>query len=96
VMIESMATGTPVIAINLGAVREVIADRKTGFICENYEQMAAMIPPGLQLSRLACRQHIENKFTVDQMVNAYEAVYKQIIKSQINLNSHLDKAQVRL
>lgn len=44
VMTESMATGTPVIAMNLGSVPEVIAPGKTGFVCNSYAEMAAMIP----------------------------------------------------
>ncbi|MDB9338080.1 MULTISPECIES: glycosyltransferase family 4 protein [Cyanophyceae] len=96
VMIESMATGTPVIAMNLGSVQEVIVHGETGFICQNYAEMATMIPAALALNRQACRKHIENKFSVNHMVNNYEAVYQQIIKSRIHLNSYLDAARVRL
>ncbi|AHJ27196.1 glycosyltransferase family 4 protein [Nodularia spumigena CS-584] len=88
VMIESMATGTPVIAMNLGSVQEVIVHGETGFICQNYAEMATMIPAALALNRQACRKHIENKFSVNHMVNDYEAVYQQIIKSRIHLNSY--------
>ncbi|WP_339460658.1 glycosyltransferase family 4 protein [Nodularia spumigena] len=88
VMIESMATGTPVIAMNLGSVQEVIVHGETGFICQNYAEMASMIPAALALNRQACRKHIENKFSVNHMVNDYEAVYQQIIKSRIHLNSY--------
>ncbi|MDB9374414.1 glycosyltransferase family 4 protein [Nodularia sphaerocarpa] len=90
VMIESMATGTPVIAMNLGSVGEVIVQGETGFICQNYEEMARMIPAALALNRQACRKHIENKFSVNQMVNDYEAVYQEIIKNRIHLNTYLD------
>ena len=88
VMIESMATGTPVISMNLGSVQEVIVHGETGFICQNYAEMATMIPAALALNRQACRKHIENKFSVNHMVNDYEAVYQQIIKSRIHLNSY--------
>lgn len=43
VMIESMATGTLVIAMGLGAVPEVIAHGKTGFVCHSLEQMIEVI-----------------------------------------------------
>jgi glycosyltransferase involved in cell wall biosynthesis len=95
VMIESMATGTPVIAINLGSVPEVIVHGETGFICQNYEEMARMIPAALKLNRQACRKHIETKFSVNQMVSSYEAVYKEIIKSRIHFNGYLDAAKVQ-
>ena len=95
VMIESMATGTPVIAINLGSVSEVIVQGETGFCCQNYEEMATMIPAALALNRQACRQHIENNFSVNQMVNEYEAVYKQIINNRIHVNGYFDAAKAR-
>jgi glycosyltransferase involved in cell wall biosynthesis len=95
-MTESMATGTPVIAMNLGSVPEVIIPGKTGFICQNYEEMAAMIPAALELNRHTCREHVENKFSVTQMVDNYETVYKQIIKNRINLNGYIHAARVRL
>lgn len=53
VMIESMATGTPAIGMNMGSVPEVIAHGETGFVCNSYEEMAAVIPQALQLKRNA-------------------------------------------
>ena len=82
VMIESMATGTPVIGINLGSVPEVIAHGKTGFVCQSYEELATMIPAALELNRQACREYVENTFSITQMVNGYEAAYHQIIKER--------------
>ncbi len=95
VMIESMATGTPVIAMNLGSVSEVIAHGKTGFICQNYTQMAAMIPLALELNRQTCRKYVEDNFSVSQMVNGYEAVYGQIIKDRIESNGRIHAGNIR-
>ena len=96
VMIESMATGTPVIAIDLGSVPEVINHGVTGFVCQNIEQMADMIPKALELNRQVCREYVENKFTVTQMVNGYEAVYEKIIQQRIESNGHIHAAKIRL
>ncbi len=79
-MIESMATGTPVIAMSLGSVPEVIAHGVSGFVCQSYDEMAAMIPAALELNRQTCREHVENKFNMSQMVDQYEAVYRKIIQ----------------
>ncbi len=86
VMIESMVTGTPVIGMNLGSVPEVIAHGKTGFVCQSYEEMVERIPDALKLNRRACREHVEKRFSVTHMVDAYEAAYRQIIESRKNLN----------
>jgi len=95
VMIESMATGTPVIGMNFGSVPEVIDQGKTGFICQNYEEMIQMIPATLELDRRDCRESVENKFSVSQMVDGYEAVYQQIIKDRVNLNGYKHTAKIR-
>ncbi|BAZ41291.1 group 1 glycosyl transferase [Calothrix sp. NIES-4101] len=94
VMIESMAAGTPVIAIGMGSVPEVIAHGETGFVCQNYEEMTAMIPQALELNRYQCRKHVEDNFSVAQMVNGYEQVYQQIIQQRISQNGHLHAAKI--
>jgi len=89
VMIESMASGTPVIGMNMGSVPEVIAHGETGFICQSYEEMAQMVPKALELSRHKCREHVANKFSVKQMVDGYEAVYEKIIGVRQQRNWYL-------
>ncbi|WP_341525000.1 glycosyltransferase family 4 protein [Nostoc sp. UHCC 0302] len=95
VMIESMATGTPVIAMNQGSVPEVIAHGISGFVCQSYEEMAAMIPLALSLNRQTCRKYVENKFSVSQMVDGYESVYRQIIKDRIESNGRIYAAKIQ-
>ncbi len=94
VMIESMVCGTPVIGINMGSVGEVIAHGKSGFVCDSYDEMAEMIPDALKLDRLACRQHVENTFTVSQMVDGYEAVYQKLIQERVSANGRLHAAKI--
>jgi glycosyltransferase involved in cell wall biosynthesis len=79
VMAESMVVGTPVIAMNMGSVSEVIANGVSGYVCQSYEEMAKMIPKALQLNRQKCREHVENNFSVKHMVDGYEAVYEKIV-----------------
>jgi glycosyltransferase involved in cell wall biosynthesis len=88
-MIESMATGTPVLGMNLGSVPEVIAHGETGFVCHNYEEMAAIIPAAVQLDRQTCREHVKNHFTVTQMVDGYEAAYRQVLESRAVLSERI-------
>ncbi|GAB4375502.1 MAG: glycosyltransferase family 4 protein [Elainellaceae cyanobacterium] len=88
VMAESMASGTPVIATNLGSVPEVVAHGKTGFICNTVEDCIAAIDQVPTLSRLACREYVLTKFGVQQMVDGYEAVYQQILANKYAQNGH--------
>jgi glycosyltransferase involved in cell wall biosynthesis len=79
VMIESMATGTPVIGMSLGSVPEVIAHGKTGFVCHTQEQMIEAIPAAIKLSRQACRDYVLQRFSVASMVNEYERAYQMVL-----------------
>ncbi len=75
VMIESMATGTPVIGMGLGAVPEVIAHGKTGFVCHSIEKMIEMIPDAIKLDRKICREDVISRFSVKSMTDEYEKAY---------------------
>lgn len=79
VMAESMAAGTPVIAMNLGSVPEVIVHEKTGFICNSISECVNAVNKVAELDRYACRKYVEKHFSVQKMVDNYEAVYRQIL-----------------
>jgi glycosyltransferase involved in cell wall biosynthesis len=95
VMIESMATGTPVIAMNMGSVPEVIAQGETGFVCSSYEEMATMIPYALKLNRHNCRKYVEDNFSIIEMVNGYEKVYREIIQNRVHQNGYIHAATIQ-
>jgi glycosyltransferase involved in cell wall biosynthesis len=89
VMIESMATGTPVIAMKMGSTPEVIAHGQTGFLCESVEECIAAIAPATQLNRKTCRDHVLKYFSVEHMTEGYEAVYEQILAERFTQNGHI-------
>ncbi len=84
VMIESMATGTPVIAMNLGSAPEVIEHGKTGFLCSTVDECLAALEQIPTLNRADCRQHVVDHFSVKRMVDGYEAVYREIVSGQMS------------
>jgi glycosyltransferase involved in cell wall biosynthesis len=88
VMVESMATGTPVIAMAIGSVPEVIDHGKTGFLCHNVGECVAAIDKAAQLNRYACREHVLNNFSVQRMTDGYEAVYQQILAKRFEQNGY--------
>ena len=88
VMIESMAAGTPVIALELGATSEVIRHEETGFLCQNIDECVAAVRRIDEIDRFDCRKHIENNFGVKQMVDGYEAVYRQVLGEKFATNGH--------
>lgn len=86
VMVESMAAGTPVIAMRLGSTAEVIAHGESGFLCETVEECIDAIPKAAALSRYGCREHVLMKFTVQRMTDGYEAVYRQVVADGYSRN----------
>ena len=79
VMIESMATGTPVIGIEMGAVPEVVAQEKTGFVCHSIEGMIEALPDAMKLNRQTCRDYVLSHFSIKTMVDEYEKAYNMVL-----------------
>jgi len=86
VMAESMAAGVPVIAMDLGSCREVIADGQTGYLVNNVEEAVEAVNKIDKIDRKKCRQHVDENFTIDCMVRGYEKVYEQIFRLENQKN----------
>jgi glycosyltransferase involved in cell wall biosynthesis len=82
VMAESMAAGVPVIAMDLGSCREVIADKQTGYLVNNVDEAAEAVGKIDRIDRKKCRQRVEENFTIDKMVEGYEKVYMEIFRRE--------------
>jgi len=82
VLAEAMAAGVPVIAMDLGSCREVIADGKTGYLVNNVDEAVEAVKKIDKIDRKKCRQHVEENFTIDCMVRGYEKVYEEIFRRE--------------
>src|ERR1700751_5704805 len=80
VLIEAMATGTPVIAFGRGSVPEIIDHGVTGFVVDSVEEAAAAVPLARALDRGSIRRRFEARFTAEQMASDYLALYDTIIR----------------
>lgn len=78
-MIEAMACGTPVIARCRGAVPEVIDDGVTGFCVEDEAQAIEALRRIDALERRQVRDQFERRFSVERMVDDYEALYHSLL-----------------
>jgi glycosyltransferase involved in cell wall biosynthesis len=79
VLAEAMACGTPVAALDRGAVREVIDEGITGIIFDDLTQMADGLPRVFALDRRRVREHAVARFGVDRMVREYAAIYERVV-----------------
>jgi len=82
VMAESMAAGVPVIAMDLGSCREVIADGQTGYLVNGVDEAVEAVGKIGRIDRNECRQRVEENFTIDRMVEGYEKVYAEIFRRE--------------
>ena len=78
VLAEAMACGTPVAALDRGAVGELVDKGVTGFVFDDIEQMVEGLPRVLELDRRAVRTRAVARFGVDRMVDGYLAVYRRL------------------
>lgn len=81
VVIEALATGTPVIAFRRGAMPEIIQNGKTGFLVETSQEMADAVSKIKNIDRRECRKVVEQRFTIDRMVSEYEQVFTEVVNN---------------
>jgi glycosyltransferase involved in cell wall biosynthesis len=81
VLAEAMACGTPVAALDRGAVREVIDEGVTGVVFEDLNQMVDGLPRVFAIDRTRVRQQAVARFGVERMVREYAAVYQQVVEA---------------
>jgi glycosyltransferase involved in cell wall biosynthesis len=78
-IVESLACGTPVIAINKGSVPEIITEGKTGFIVNSLDEAVERVDEVNTIDRNDCRNRAEF-FSIDNMVDGYIKVYDKIME----------------
>ncbi len=79
VMAEAMACGTPVIAFDRGSVKEVVKDKKTGFVVKNVDQAAKAVKKIGSINRKDCRLRVKRKFNKEKMVDEHEKLYYKVL-----------------
>ena len=81
VMAEAMACGTPVAALDRGAVREVVDEGTTGRVFDSLDALVEGLPNVLALDRGVVRARAMERFNPDRMVDAYLSVYARLAAS---------------
>jgi len=76
---EAMACGTPVAALDRGAVRELVDEGVTGGVFSSLDELIAGLPAVFDLDRARIREATVTRFGVDRMVDEYVAVYRQLV-----------------
>lgn len=88
VLLEAAATGLPIVATDVGGNREVVLDEQSGFLVppKNPEALArAMLRlmdlPPVKRQRMGehGRKYIEKNYSLEQIVERWEALYKELL-----------------
>jgi UDP-glucose:tetrahydrobiopterin glucosyltransferase len=82
VAIEAMATGVPVIAYRRGGPAEIVVDGKTGFLVEpdDVAGLASAIGRIGELDRVACRQRVEEEYSIPALAERVERWLESVIE----------------
>jgi len=86
VMIEALATGTPVVGTGSGAAPEIVDDGVTGYLRTRIGELAEALSLAPGLDRNACRRAAELRFSVGRMVADHVSLYQELL--QDNRTSH--------
>ncbi len=87
VMVEAMATGTPVVALRRGAVPELVRPGVTGLVCDRADELPAALRAAVDLNPADCVAHVARNFSVERMVAGHEAVYRGFLAGRAGARS---------
>jgi glycosyltransferase involved in cell wall biosynthesis len=79
VMLEALATGTPVVATPAGAAPEIVDDGTTGYLQSGVTRLAAALVRAAGLDRGACRRVAADRFSTQRMVAEHLTLYGEIL-----------------
>jgi glycosyltransferase involved in cell wall biosynthesis len=79
VMIEALASGTPVIAYRRGAVPEVLEDGVSGYVVDGIDEAVRAVARLPALDRARCRAAFAQRFTAARMADDYLRAYRGLI-----------------
>jgi glycosyltransferase involved in cell wall biosynthesis len=81
VAIEALACGTPIVARRAGALPEIIRDGVDGFFGDDVTAMAFKVDRVQDLDRLAIRESVIDRFSIERMTDGYEAIYRKMLRT---------------
>ncbi|CAA9375174.1 MAG: Glycosyltransferase [uncultured Propionibacteriaceae bacterium] len=79
-VVESMVTGTPVIAYPRGSMPEVIDDGVTGFLADGVHAAVQAVARVGDLDRRRVRQVAECRYSAARMVDDYVEIYASLLQ----------------
>ncbi|MEU9506947.1 glycosyltransferase family 4 protein [Micromonospora sp. NPDC048170] len=95
VMVEAMATGTPVVALDRGAVPELVRPGTTGLVCEHVDELPGALRAATRLDPAACVAHVAENFSIERMAAGYEEAYRRFTARMAPLAAARERVPAR-
>jgi len=77
--IETQACGTPIVGTRYGYLPELIRDGVTGYLVDTVDEAAEAVGKLDALDPAACRQNVEQRFSIATMGAGYEAAFRSLV-----------------
>jgi glycosyltransferase involved in cell wall biosynthesis len=78
VQVEAMMCGTPVAALRVGAVPEIVDEGVTGYTAETVDELSAAIEQCFKLDRRQIRVRAEERYSARRMGLEYANLYRRV------------------
>jgi glycosyltransferase involved in cell wall biosynthesis len=82
VMIEALATGTPVVGTLIGSAPEIVEHGRTGYL-GGVGDLADFVQAAEALDRAACRGAVEERFSAGRMVSDHLQLFTELIEGSM-------------
>jgi glycosyltransferase involved in cell wall biosynthesis len=83
--IQAQVLGVPVLSTNVGAIKEIVIDRKTGFIApfdaEHFQEIISRLSQNRSLWKNLSKEaklQAQSRFSLNRLVKDHEDLYKEI------------------
>jgi glycosyltransferase involved in cell wall biosynthesis len=80
VMVEALASGTPVVAMRRGSAPELLRHNETAYIADDLADMITGVDRVAQLDPLRLRQEAEQRFCPEKMIKGYLDAYQAVLE----------------
>jgi glycosyltransferase involved in cell wall biosynthesis len=82
VSLEAMACGTPVVALDQGALPELIEPHVTGFLAQHPDALPDLVNRAIALDRAVIRDRVTARFDIGVVATRYLELYEQVAGGQ--------------
>jgi glycosyltransferase involved in cell wall biosynthesis len=89
VSLESMACGTPVVALGNGALPEIVEEGVTGYLARTEDDLSALVRKARALDRTRVRDRAASRFDLATAAESYVHLYREMMGQRTRLTGSM-------